>query len=171
VNATQGRETSETEGVQARGWEIKPWLPVSKLPASTNRQLAVANTKTLEPTRVAPLEYRLGHQAYSLGDVNVAYEHFRVAIQSDPNCVKAHRWLGRVALELGLGFEAKGSYEMLIRLQGYTVALGECLEYADEVSRFGLEAASQFRAGCVAQKNGQLKLASVAFGRAVASFN
>jgi tetratricopeptide (TPR) repeat protein len=164
VNATQDRDTAGLEGVQARGWEIKHWLP-----APTNRQVAVVNTKPFDPTRVAAQAYRLGHQAYSLGNPQTALGHFQVAAETDPGCVKAHRWFGRVALELGLGAEAKRSFETVIRLQGYSPALGQCLEYADEVSRFGLEAASGFRAGCEAQKNGQLNAASVAFGRAVAA--
>ena len=99
----------------------------------------------------------------------MAFEHFLAATQTDPGYVKAHRWLGRVALELGVGAEAKQSFETLIRLQGYSAVLGQCLEYACEVSRFGLEAASQFRTGCEAQKNGRLNDASLAFGQAVAA--
>jgi tetratricopeptide (TPR) repeat protein len=111
----------------------------------------------------------LGHQVYSLGNSKMALEHFQAAIETDPGCIKAHRWFGRIALELGLGAEAQRSFETLIRLQGYSPALGQSLEYACEVSRFGLEAASQFRAGCEAQKNGQLNDASLAFGRGVAA--
>ena len=164
MNATLDREAGGVEGVQVRCWEIKHWLP-----ESTNPQVGLGNTKSLDPTRVAVQEYRLGHRAYSLGDAKMAFDHFQAAIETDPGCVKAHRWLGRVALELGLGAEAKRSFETLIRLQGYSPALGQSLEYAAEVCRFGLEAASGFRAGCEAQKNGQLNDASVAFGRAVAA--
>jgi tetratricopeptide (TPR) repeat protein len=164
VNATQDREASNVEGVQARGWEMKHWSP-----APANSQVAVLNTKSFDPSRIAAQSYRLGHQAYSQGDGKTALKHFQAAIESDPGCIKAHSWLGRVALELGLGAEAKRSFETLIRLQGYSAALGQCLEYASEVSRFGLEAASQFRAGCEAQKNGQLSAASLAFGQAVAA--
>lgn len=164
MNATQDRDAGGVDGVQARGWEIKYWSP-----APTNPRVDLGNTKSSDPTRSASLEYRLGHQAYSLGDAKTAFEHFRAAIETDPGCVKAHRWFGRVALKLGLGAEAKRSFETLIRLQGYSAALGQCLEYADQVSRFGLEAASQFRAGCEAQKNGQLNDASLALGRAVAA--
>jgi tetratricopeptide (TPR) repeat protein len=164
VNATQDRDAGGLEGVQVRGWEIKHWSPTP-----TNFQVAVGNTKSFDQTRVAAQSYRLGHQAYSLGDAKAALEHFQAAIETDPSCVKAHRWFGRVALELGLGAEAKRSFETLIRLQGYSAALGQCLEYAGEVSRFGLEAASQFRAGCLAQKDGQLNDASLAFGRVVAA--
>jgi tetratricopeptide (TPR) repeat protein len=179
VNATQDRDAAGLEGVQARGWEIKHWLPAPAMPAPTmsaptipagaSRQIAALNTKPFDPTRGAAQAYRLGHQAYSLGDQKTALEHFQVAIESDPDCVKAHRWLGRVALELGLGADAKRSFETVIRLQGYSAALGQCLEYADEVSRFGLEAASGFRAGCKAQKDGLLNDASLAFGRSVAA--
>ena len=155
MNATQNREADE--GVQARGWEIKQWSPTS-----SSRRLDLGKTQSLQA-------YRLGYQAYSLGDANAAFDHFRSAIETDPNCVKAHRWFGRVALELGLGAEAERSFETLIRLQGYSAALGQSHEYAVEVSRFGLEAASGFRAGCEAQKTGQLNDASLAFGRVVAS--
>jgi cytochrome c-type biogenesis protein CcmH/NrfG len=168
VNATQDREAGGLEGVQARGWEIQRWEIKHWSPTPANHQVAVVNTKSFDQTQVAA-QYRLGHQAYSLGDAKAALEHFQAAIETDPGCVKAHRWLGRVALELGLGSEAKRSFETVIRLQGYTAALGQCLEYAAEVSCFGLEAASQFHAGCQAQKNGQLNAASVAFGRAVAA--
>jgi tetratricopeptide (TPR) repeat protein len=160
VDATQNREAGGVEDIQARGWEIKHWLPA-------NRQVAALSTKSFDPTRDAAQAYRSGHQAYSLGDAKMALEHFQAAIEVDPGCVKAHRWFGRVALELGLGAEAKCSFETLIRLQGYSAALGQCLEYADEVRRFGLEAASEFRAGCEAQKDGRLNDASLAFGRAV----
>jgi tetratricopeptide (TPR) repeat protein len=164
VDATQDRDAAGFEGVQARGWEIKHWLPTP-----TNHQVDMGSTKSFDPSRVAAQEYRLGHQAYSLGDAKMAFEHFQAVIEADPGCVKAHRWFGRLALELGLGTDAKRSFETLIRLQGYSAALGQCLEYAGEVSRFGLEAASQFRVGCEAQKNGQLSDASVAFGQAVAA--
>jgi Tfp pilus assembly protein PilF len=162
VNATQDREAAEVEGVQARGWEMKHWSP-----ATEDRQAGLGNLKSFDPNRVAEQTYRLGHRAYLLGDVKMAFAHFQAAIEIDQGCVKAHRWLGRVALELGLGAEAKRSFDTVIRLQGYSAALGQCLEYADEVSRFGLEAASGFRAGCEAQKNGQLNDASVTFGRVV----
>jgi tetratricopeptide (TPR) repeat protein len=164
VNATRDRETGEVERVQARGWEIKHWSPALTKPVA-----GLKNTKAMDLTRIAEQAYRLGHQAYSLGDVQKAFDHFQAAIESDPGCIKAHRWLGRVALELGLGAEAKRAFEMVIRLQGYSAALGQCLEYASEVSRFGLEGASHFRAGCESQKNGQLNDASLAFGRAVAA--
>jgi tetratricopeptide (TPR) repeat protein len=169
VNAIQDRESNGTGGVQAQGLELQRWLPVPMDCESVAVPPVMANAKALEPTRIAAREYRLGHQAYSLGDAKVAIEHFGAAIESDPNCIKAHRWFGRVALELGLGSEAKRSFETLIRLQGYSAVLGQYLEYADEVSRFGLEAASQFRTGCEAQKNGLLNNASLAFGRAVAA--
>jgi cytochrome c-type biogenesis protein CcmH/NrfG len=164
VNATQDHEAVGVEGVQARGWEIKRWSP-----ALANHQVGLGNTKSFDRTRVAEQAYRLGHQAYSLGNSEMALGHFRTAIETDPGCLKAHRWFGRVALELGLGAEAKRSFETLIRLQGYSPALGQGLEYADQVSRFGLEAASGFRAGCEAHKGGQLNDASLAFGRTVAA--
>jgi tetratricopeptide (TPR) repeat protein len=164
VNATQDREAGGAEGVQARGWEIKRWSP-----APTNFQVGLRNAKSSDRTRVAEQAYRLGHQAYSLGNSKLALDHFQTAIETDLGCVKAHRWFGRVALEIGLGSEAKRSFETLIRLQGYSPALGRNLEYADQISRFGLEAASQFRAGCEAQKNCQLNDASLAFGQAVAA--
>ncbi len=164
MNATQDHEAVGVEGVQARGWEIKRWSP-----APRNLQDGLGNTKSFDRTRVAEQAYRLGHQAYSLGNLTLALEHFQVAIQTDPSCVKAHRWFGRVALELGLGAEAKRSFENLIRLQGYSSALGQSLEYADQIRRFGLVAANGFRTGCEAQKNGQLNDASLAIGRAVAA--
>jgi tetratricopeptide (TPR) repeat protein len=164
VNATQDHEAGGAEGVQVRGWEIKRWSP-----ALANLQVGLGNTKSFDRTRVAEQAYRLGHQAYSLGNLKLALEHFQAAIESDSGCVKAHRWFGRVALEIGLGSEAKRSFETLIRLQGYSPALGQNLEYADQISRFGLESASGFHAGCEAQKNGQLNDASLAFGRAVAA--
>jgi tetratricopeptide (TPR) repeat protein len=162
VNATRDLEKGEVECVQARGWEIKHWSPAPPKP-----EAGLKYTKTMDLSRIAEQSYRLGHQAYSLGNAQSAFDHFQAAIQSDPGCVKAHRWLGRVALELGLGAEAKRAFERVIRLQGYSAVLGQCLEYAAEVSRFGLEAASEFRAGCEAQKNGLLNEASLAFGRAV----
>jgi tetratricopeptide (TPR) repeat protein len=146
MNATQDREANGIEGVQSQ---------VQPIPLTPNPTVAVH-------------AYRLGHQAYSQGDAQAAYGHFQVATQTDLACVQAHRWLGRVATELGLGSEAKQAFETLIRLQGYSAALGQGLEYADEISRFGLEAASQFRAGCEAQQHSRLEAASIAFGRAVA---
>ena len=163
MNATQDRESAGVEVAQSRGWEINHWSPALMNPQDLGK------TKSSDLTRVAAQAYRLGHQAYSLGDAKTALGHFQAAIETDPACLKAHRWFGRVALELGLGAEAKHSFETLIRLQGYSAALGQCLEYAAEISRFGLEAASGFRAGCEAQKNGQLNDASLAFGRAVAA--
>jgi tetratricopeptide (TPR) repeat protein len=166
VNSAQDREVGGIEGVQAQGWELKYWSP-TPLDSRVNSRVDTSNTKPSDSTRVAEQVYRLGHQAYSLGNVRAAFDHFQTAIETDPSCVKAHRWFGRVALELGLGAEAEHSFETLIRLQGYSAALGQCLEYAAEISRFGPEAAGEFRAGCEAQKNGLLNDASLAFGRAV----
>jgi tetratricopeptide (TPR) repeat protein len=168
VNSAQDREVGGIEGVQARGWELKYWSP-SPLDPRVNAQVEPSNTKASDLTRVAEQAYRLGHQAYSLGNARAAFDHLQTAIETDPGCVKAHRWFARIALELGLGTEAKRSFETLIRLQGYSPTLGQNLEYAAEISRFGLEAASGFRAGCEAQKNGSLNDASLAFGRAVAA--
>jgi tetratricopeptide (TPR) repeat protein len=169
VNTTHNRDANRIKRAQAQDQaQAMPALHVRGSNGGSLAPLATPNDAPPEPTALAAHEYRLGHQAYSQGDAQAAYDHFWAATQSDLACPKAHRWLGRVAIELGLGSEAKQAFETLVRLQGYSAVLGQWLEYADEVSRFGLEAASQFRAGCDAQQEGQLKVASVAFGRAVA---
>ena len=105
-----------------------------------------ASTKT--PNEKAALEYRLGFQAYALGKKDHALEHFQTATIINPSYLEAQRWLGRVALELGLGNEAQRAFEAVLRFQGQNSTIMGQLEFARNVNLYGLESAQFFRAGC-----------------------
>lgn len=107
------------------------------------------------PQTQALAEYRLGFQAYLLGDKQAALQHFQSATHKQPALLEAQRWLGRVALELGLGDEAQRAFESVIALQGQTAAVLRSLEFARAVSRYGLEAAEHFRVGYEQHQNGK----------------
>lgn len=117
-------------------------------------QTAIAQTAftqtafTQTPNEKAALEYRLGFQAYALGKKDHALEHFQTATIINPSYLEAQRWLGRVALELGLGNEAQRAFEAVLRFQGQNSTIMGQLEFARNVNLYGLESAQFFRAGC-----------------------
>ncbi len=96
----------------------------------------------------ATLEYRLGFLAYATGNKDQALEHFQIATIAKPSYIEAQRWLGRVALELGLGSEAQRAFETVLRFQGQNSTIMGLLEFARNVNLYGLESAQFFRAGC-----------------------
>ncbi len=116
----------------------------------TLNQNRASKTTKLSSTDIA-LENRLGFRAYALGNKARALQHFRQATVLNPNCLESQRWLGRIALELGLGAEAQSALETVIRLQGQSLAIMELLEFARNINRYGFQAAHLYREGC--QKN------------------
>lgn len=113
-----------------------------------NQTVLTQTTFTQTPNEKAALEYRLGFQAYALGKKDHALEHFQTATIINPSYLEAQRWLGRVALELGLGNEAQRAFETVIRFQGQTLAIMAMLEFARNVNKYGRESSEFFRAGC-----------------------
>jgi cytochrome c-type biogenesis protein CcmH/NrfG len=113
------------------------------------------STAIKTPDTQAVIEYRMGFQAYSQGNKDDALEHFQMATFANPNYVEAQRWLGRVALELGLGAEAQKAFEIVLRFQGQNPSIMVMLEFARNVKNYGLESAEFFRAGCSHQDQAQ----------------
>lgn len=93
----------------------------------------------------AARSYDQGILAYEGGRLTEALAAFRQATVDAPGLADAQRWLGRTALESGLGPEAVSAYQRAIALEGATASDAFFLDYARQVSAHGLAAVKAYR--------------------------
>lgn len=111
----------------------------------------------------------IGYSAYEQNQKDVALEQFRAAVLAAPNFTEAQRWLGRTALEQNLGAEAVKAYQTVVQLEGATPENNFNLNLALEVSQFGREAVTAYRAGYDQYTRGDKAGAGMLFQTAVAA--
>lgn len=111
----------------------------------------------------------IGYSAYEQGQKDVALDQFRTAVAAAPNFTEAQRWLGRTALEQNLGAEATKAYLAVVQLEGTTPENTYNLNLAQEISQFGREAVTAYRAGYDQYTKGDKPGAAQLFQTAVAA--
>ncbi|HEX2864307.1 MAG TPA: tetratricopeptide repeat protein, partial [Deinococcales bacterium] len=136
---------------------------------STSRYFANIAAKAATFGTPAVTAFTRGVLAYQAKDPATALADFRQAAASSPNFTEAQRWLGRVALETGLGAEAAAAWQRVVALEGNTPTDAYFLAYAKEVAAFGLPAVQAFRNGYDRYVAGDKAAALAQFQAAVAA--
>lgn len=85
-----------------------------------------------------------------------------------PDDVDAHRWLGRILLELGLPEQAASAWQTVVELSPGDAGAQYFLDLSRAQSRWGSEAANAFFNGVAAYESGQMTQARNAFAQATA---
>ncbi len=111
----------------------------------------------------------IGYSAYEQGDKEAALAQFRAATQAAPNFTEAQRWVGRTALELNQGADATKAYEAVVKLEGATPENTFNLNLSREITQFGREAVTAYRAGYDQYTKGDKAGAAQLFQTAVAA--
>lgn len=103
------------------------WLAIPCLMLTTGVFSGEAATPILPSTQsrqeIAPrfdqaLEaYEAGYQCYRRGDFPASEQHWKNALELEPNLIKAHYWLGKLYREMGRLNESTFHWEEVLRLQ------------------------------------------------------
>lgn len=120
----------------------------------------------------AELFARVGNQyafsAYQAGNKELAAERYSEVVRLQPENVEAHRWLGRIALELGLPEQAVAAWRTVLELEPNAEGAEYFLELAQAQARWGIQAANAFYEGIAAYEAGDMTAARNRFATASA---
>lgn len=110
----------------------------------------------------------VAYAAYQQGDKERAAELYGNVLDFVPDDLEAHRWLGRVLLELRRPEQAVATWRTLTELAPDDAAAAYFLEVAQAQSRWGIEAADAFYQGVNYYEAGDLTRARLRFAEATA---
>lgn len=114
----------------------------------------------------AGVEYAFA--AYQGGDPQLAAERYAEVAEIQPENVEAHRWLGRITLELGLPEQAVAAWRTVLELDPNAEGAEYFLELSQAQARWGVEAATAFFEGIAAYEAGDMSQARNRFATASA---
>lgn len=106
--------------------------------------------------------------AYQTGDKQLAAERYAQVVELQPGNVEAHRWLGRIALELGQPEQAVAAWRTVLELDPDAEGAEYFLELAQAQARWGVQAATAFYEGIAAYEAGDMTQARNRFAAAAA---
>lgn len=108
------------------------------------------------------------YAAYQQGDLEEAAERYLAITTAVPDDSDAHRWLGRILLELGLPEQATSAWQTVAELNPDDAGAQYFLDLSRAQSRWGIEAANAFYRGVAAYEDGQMTQARNSFAQATA---
>lgn len=111
---------------------------------------------------------RIAYAAYQQGDKAGAAEKYLKVTQVLPDNLEAHRWLGRILLELRQPEQAVVAWRNYLDLDPDDAGAQYFLSLAQAQARWGIEAANDFFAGVEAYDAGNLTAARTSFASATA---
>src|SRR5690554_130576 len=106
--------------------------------------------------------------AYQVGNLELAAERYAEIVEVLPDHVEAHRWLGRILLELRLPEQAIAAWRTVVELEPGSPGAEYFLELSQAQARWGIDAANSFYAGVAAYEAGDLTRARNSFAAATA---
>ncbi len=106
--------------------------------------------------------------AYQVGNLQLAAERYESIVRVLPDHVEAHRWLGRILLELRLPDQAVAAWRTVVELEPGSPGAQYFLELSQAQARWGVEAANAFYAGVAAYEAGDMARARNSFASATA---
>ena len=106
--------------------------------------------------------------AYQAGNKELAAERYAEVADVLPQNVEAHRWLGRIALELGLPEQAVAAWRTVLELDPNAEGAEYFLELSQAQARWGVQAATAFFEGIAAYEAGDVSQARNSFALATA---
>lgn len=106
--------------------------------------------------------------SYQQGDLETAAERYLAVTQVVPNDVEAHRWLGRILIEMGLPDQAIAAWQTVLELDPSDAGAQYFLDLARAQARWGTEAANAFFRGVNEYEAGNMTAARNAFAQATA---
>lgn len=106
------------------------------------------------------------YAAYQRGDLPGAAEMYLKVTQVLPSNLEAHRWLGRILLELRRPDQAVVAWRNYLELDPSDQGAQYFLSLAQAQARWGVDAANDFFAGVKAYEEGSLTAARTAFASA-----
>lgn len=106
--------------------------------------------------------------AYQAGNKELAAERYAQVAAALPQNVEAHRWLGRIALELQLPEQAVAAWRTVLELDPGAEGAEYFLELAQAQARWGVQAANAFYDGIAAYEAADLSQARNQFALATA---
>ena len=112
------------------------------------------------------IEY--AYAAYQVGDLELAAERYEQITTVLPENVEAHRWLGRILLEMRLPEQAVAAWRTVVELEPGSPGAEYFLELSQAQARWGVDAANSFYAGVAAYEAGDLTRARNSFAAATA---
>ncbi len=112
------------------------------------------------------IEY--AYAAYQVGDLELAAQRYEEITMVVPDNVEAHRWLGRILLELRLPEQAVAAWRTVVELEPDSPGAQYFLELAQAQARWGIDATNNFYAGVAAYESGDLTRARNSFAAATA---
>jgi tetratricopeptide (TPR) repeat protein len=110
----------------------------------------------------------IAYEAYAQGDLERAAELYLEVTRVVPGDVEAHRWLGRILLELGLPDQAVAAWQTVTELDPSDNGAAYFLDLSRAQARWGIEAANAFYAGVAAYEAGDMAQARNSFATATA---
>lgn len=108
------------------------------------------------------------YASYQQGDLETAAERYLAVAQAVPGDVEAHRWLGRILLEMGLPLQATAAWQTVVELDPADAGAQYFLDLSRAQARWGAEAANGFYSGVAAYEAGDMSQARNAFAQATA---
>lgn len=108
------------------------------------------------------------YAAYQQGNLELAAERYLAVTQAVPNDVEAHRWLGRILLEMGMPEQATVAWQTVVELDQGDAGARYFLDLSRAQTRWGVEAADAFFGGVAAYEEGNMTAARNAFAQATA---
>lgn len=108
------------------------------------------------------------YASYQQGNLEMAAERYLAVTQAVPNDVEAHRWLGRILLEMGLPEQATAAWQTVVELDPADEGAQYFLDLSRAQARWGVEAANAFFNGVAAYEEGNMSQARNAFAQASA---
>lgn len=108
------------------------------------------------------------YAAYQVGNLELAAERYEQITRVLPDDVEAHRWLGRILLELRLPDQAVAAWRTVVELEPGSPGAEYFLELSQAQARWGVDAANSFYAGVAAYESGDLTRARNSFAAATA---
>lgn len=106
--------------------------------------------------------------AYQAGNKELAAERYAEVARLQPENVEAHRWLGRIALEIGMPEQAVAAWRTVLELEPTAEGAEYFLELAQAQARWGIQAANAFYEGIAAYEAGDMTTARNRFATASA---
>ncbi|MBW7916507.1 MAG: tetratricopeptide repeat protein [Trueperaceae bacterium] len=110
----------------------------------------------------------IAYAAYQRGDKVAAAERYLKVTQALPSNREAHRWLGRIMLELRQPEQAVVAWRNYLELDPTDKGAQYFLSLAQAQARWGVDAANDFFAGVEAYDAGNLTAARTSFASATA---
>lgn len=110
----------------------------------------------------------IAYAAYEQGELERAAELYLSVTRVVPEDLEAHRWLGRILLELRKPEQAVAAWETVAQLSPGDSGANYFLELSRAQARFGVDAANAFYEGVKEYEAGNLQQARNAFANATA---